>query len=80
VALPIHVRWSGPPKTYDLANRTDRVRVYEQVLREGNDFDVRYFIDVDEMLDLWDDLVLPVHVRQAWARCYRQRRGIDLAC
>ena len=36
VELPLHVRWSGPPITYDLADRTDRASVYEQVLREGN--------------------------------------------
>lgn len=78
--LPLHVRWSGPSKVYDLADRADRVRVYEQVLREGDDFDVRHFIDVDELLNLWDDLVLPVHVRRAWANWYRQRRGVELAC
>lgn len=35
VELPLHVRWSGEPKTYDLADRRDRVRVYEQMLRRG---------------------------------------------
>jgi hypothetical protein len=80
VALPLHVRWSGPPKTYDLADRADRVRVYEQVLREGDEADVRRFIDVDELLSLWDEIVLPVHVRRAWAEWYRRRRGVDLAC
>ncbi len=59
VELPLHVRWSGPSKVYDLGKRTDRLRVYEQVLREGNDDDVRRFIDVDELLALWDELVLP---------------------
>lgn len=80
VTLPLHVRWSGPPKTYDLAERADRVRVYEQVLREGDEFDVRWFIDVDELLALWDELVLPAHVRRAWAAWFRRRRGVDLAC
>lgn len=80
VTLPLHVRWSGPPKSYDLDKRADRVRVYEQVLREGTDFDVRHFIKVDELVDLWTDLVLPAHVRRAWAEWYRQRRGVDLAC
>lgn len=80
MVLPLHVRWSGPPKRYDLADRWDRVRVYEQVLREGTDSDVRYFVDVDELLNLWEDLVLPAHVRRAWAGWYRQRRGLDLAC
>ena len=35
VELPAHIRWSGPPRTYDLTSRRDRARVYEQVLREG---------------------------------------------
>ena len=39
-----------------------------QVLREGNDDDVRWFVRVDEVIDLWDELVLPCHVRQAWAK------------
>jgi hypothetical protein len=43
------VRWSGRPKTYDLDSRVDRLRVYEQVLREGTD-DVRRFIDIDELI------------------------------
>jgi hypothetical protein len=58
VELPLHVRWSGPSKFYDLADRGDRVRVYEQVLREGNADDIRRFIDVEELIALWDDLVL----------------------
>ncbi len=35
VRLPLNVRWSGPDVVYDLADRRDRARVYEQVLREG---------------------------------------------
>ena len=49
-------------------------------MREGTDEDVRVFIDVDELLDLWDDLVLPVPVRRAWAAWFRKHRSIDLAC
>ncbi len=66
VALPLHVRWSGPPIVYDLDKRADRARVYEQVLREGTEDDVRYYIDADQLRDLWDELVLPPTVRQAW--------------
>jgi hypothetical protein len=36
VELPLHIRWSGPPRRYDLSDRRQRARVYEQVLREGN--------------------------------------------
>jgi hypothetical protein len=52
VQLPLHIRWSGPPILYDLGRWEDRARVYEQVLREGTDDDVRFYIDVDELLDL----------------------------
>jgi len=80
VQLPSNVRWSGPPKTYDLDDPADRARVYEQVLREGTDDDVRRFIDVDELEKLWDTLVVPARVRVAWAAWFRRHRGVDLAC
>ncbi len=80
VELPLHIRWSGPPRRYDLADRQQRARVYEQVLREGNEDDVRRFIGVDELIDLWDDLVLPRHVRRAWADWLQRHRGVSLSC
>jgi hypothetical protein len=80
IQLPLHVRWSGPPKTYDLEDRRDRARVYEQVLREGTAEDIRFFVDVDQLLDLWDDLVLPRFVRRAWADWFLRTRQIEIAC
>jgi hypothetical protein len=74
IELPLHVRWSGPPITYDLADRTDRARVYEQVLREGNEDDVRFYIDADRLVELWDELVLPPSVRKAWEDWFRRHR------
>jgi hypothetical protein len=74
VELPLHIRWSGPPVSYDLADRADRARVYEQVLREGTEDDVRLYVDLDQLADLFDELVLPPTVRQAWAeRLHRWR-------
>lgn len=80
VELPLRVRWSGPPRIYDLEDRHDRLMVYEQVMAEGTDDDVRSFIDVDEVVELWDELVLPRHVRRAWAGWLRERRGLTLSC
>lgn len=80
VQLPSNVRWSGPSKTYDLDDPVDRARVYEQVLREGTDDDVRRFIDVDTLEQLWDSLVVPARVRVAWAAWFRRHRGVDLGC
>lgn len=73
VELPLHIRWNGPPITYDLANRGDRARVYEQVLREGTETDVRHYVDADELRELFDELVLPPPVRRAWADWLRRR-------
>lgn len=52
VMLPTRVRWSPPSRRYDLADRQQRARVYEQVLVEGTAADVRRFIDVDELIEL----------------------------
>jgi hypothetical protein len=75
VELPLHVRWSGQPLTYDLDDRSDRARVYEQVLREGTADDVRFYVDADRLLELWDELVLPPAVREAWTGWIERRRS-----
>lgn len=74
IELPFHIRWSGPSITYDLDDRADRARVYEQVLREGTEDDVRYYVEADQLRELWADLVLPPPVRRAWAGWFRRHR------
>ena len=80
IELPIHVSWSGPRIHWDLADRRQRARVYEIVLSEGTDDDVRWFIDVDQLVDLWDDLWLAPHVRQAWADHIQRLRLVRPRC
>jgi len=81
IHLPLTIDWSGTePLAYDLADEHDRDRVYEHVLREGTEDDVRHYIDVDVLLERWDALVLPMRVRRAWAGWFRRHRGVDLAC
>lgn len=74
VELPLHVRWSYPRRTYDLGDVGQRRLVYEQVLSEGLDDDVRRFIDADKLVADWDELVLPPRVRRAWSNWIRRRR------
>jgi hypothetical protein len=80
VVLPTNVRWSAPERTYDLSQRRDLISVYEQVLQEGTEADVRRFIEVNRLVYLWEDLVLPQHVRAAWAAWLSEHRGVQLAC
>ncbi len=76
IELPLHIRWSVPSIVYDLDNRADCARVYEQVLREGTEDDVRYYVDADQLRELWHELVLPPTVRQAWAGWFRRHRKV----
>jgi hypothetical protein len=78
VTLPRRVNWSRTDPTYDLSDRRQRARVYEQVLREGAAEDVRYFIDIDELIDLWDELVLPPAVSRAWIDWLARHRNVRL--
>jgi hypothetical protein len=64
--------------TYDLSSRDQRIRMYEQVLREGTAADVRHFIDVDELINLWDDLVLPPAVSKAWIGWLAHHRNVSV--
>ena len=70
--LPPHVCWSGRAD-YDLSDRRDRISAYEQVLTEGTDDDVRYFIDVEQLVGLWDELALSPPVRAVWDGWLRGR-------
>lgn len=76
VTLPRRVNWSRSDATYDLSDRRPRARVYEQVLREGTADDVRYFIDVDDLIDVWDELVLPPAISRAWIDWLGEHRQV----
>ena len=76
VRLPEHVAWS-PPFTYDLADRRQRLDAYAVVMTEGRDEDVLWFIDVDEVVALWAELVLSPHICAPWERWLRAHGLLD---
>ena len=59
--------WSEPGRVSPLADRAQRARAYEAVLREGRPADILAYVDGALLVDLWDELVLPRDVRDAWA-------------
>ena len=69
VRLPLRLYWSGPdPEAVEWRVDDDqrRARLYEVLLREGSLDDVRTLIDGAALVQIWDDLYLPPHVRNAW--------------
>jgi transcriptional regulator with XRE-family HTH domain len=75
--LPLHLEWSRPGRTVDLADRRQRARAYEVVLREGRPGDIESIVDRALLVDLWDELVLPRRLRAAWQRIVDLARGTD---
>ena len=76
VTLPRHIAWSFP-YSYDLDNRKSLRACYARVMTEGLDDDVRFYIDLDVLLDIWDEMWLSPHVREAWSNWLRGRGLID---
>ena len=64
--MPLHLEWSRKDRRVNLADRRERARTYETVLREGRPADIADIVDGALLVDLWDDLVLPRRIRAAW--------------
>ena len=75
----VHLWWSGPLRTFDLADRSDRCRAYEVVLREGRPEDIESIVDGVLLCEAWRDLVLPRHLRDAWKAVIEVNAGDRLA-
>ena len=76
VRMPAHIAWSEPFE-YDLGDRCGLMLCYAAVMTEGLEDDVRFYIDFDVLLEVWDDLVLSPHVRAPWTRWLADRGHID---
>jgi transcriptional regulator with XRE-family HTH domain len=79
VQLPLHLNWSEPGREFDLADRRQRARAYEIVLREGTPQDIVGYVDGALLVDLWPELVLPISVRRAWQPLIDAVRGSQAA-
>ena len=73
--VPLHLDWSRPGRSADLADRQQRARVYEVVLREGRPADIESIVDGALLVDQWDEIVLPRRLRTAWQPIIDAIRG-----
>ena len=78
VELPIHLDWSHSG-TFDIEDEHERRWLYQRVLTEGTEDDVRHYIRLDELLAMWDTIWLSPHVAEAWQRWF-DRHGISVTC
>ena len=73
VRLHSGIWWSGAPLVLDSENHDECIRLYEIVLTEGTDEDVREYISFNTLQSIWAELYLPRHVRTAWDRWFSER-------
>ena len=66
ITTATHLWWSGPPRTFDLSDRSQRLRAYEIVLREGGPDDIESIVDGLLLAESFDELVVPRPLRAAW--------------
>jgi hypothetical protein len=80
IRLPNRIRWSSPDLTFDMNIASDRHRVYELVLVEGSEEDVRHYVRLDELIVVWGDIFLPAYVRRAWQDWFDVRHIDVVSC
>jgi transcriptional regulator with XRE-family HTH domain len=51
---------------WDLRDRSDRPRLYENLLTEGDQHMMMRWVDGALLVDVWTELVLPAKIRAAW--------------
>lgn len=65
VVMPDLVGHTGQDE-WDLRDRADRRRLYENLLAEGDQHMIMRWVDGALLVDLWAELVLPEKIRAAW--------------
>jgi hypothetical protein len=68
VVLPVELNWSAPGRRFAMADRRERARLYEVLLREGAPRDFERWVDGALLVEAWTDVVVPRGIRQVWQR------------
>ena len=66
VELPFHLYWSDDNNAFDLSKRARLRSMYQIVLTEGSADDVRTYINLALLIDVWSELWLSPAVHEAW--------------
>ena len=66
VELPFHLYWSDDNNTFNLSKRARLRTMYQIVLTEGSADDVRSYINLALLIDIWNELWLSPAVHEEW--------------
>lgn len=66
ITLPRSVYWSGGDGVFDLSDAQDREMAYRIVLGEAPPEVIVRFVDGSLLEQMWDEILLPPRVRDAW--------------
>lgn len=69
--LPHHVYW-GPQAECDLGQTEGVFKAYQAILREGTRADQEQLLNAGLLVTVWDELMLPVRVRDLWENKFPQ--------
>jgi hypothetical protein len=72
VRLPNCIVWSGQGE-FDPEDRRDRMYLNQVVMTEGAEDYLRRCIDVEHLVEMWNDMRIPPHVRERGRRRLRER-------
>lgn len=71
LSLPHHVYW-GPQADCDLGQPEGVLKAYQAILREGTRADQGQLLNAGLLIEVWDELMLPVRVRDLWEHKFPQ--------
>jgi len=73
VVLPGWLDWS-PRRSYDLSDPAALRLMYEQVIQEGRETDLKAYLNVDLLVQVWPELILPARAREMWESRFARLR------
>ncbi len=79
VTLPYSVYWSGGDASFDLSDERDRQLAYRILLTEAPPDVMVGFLDGGLLSEMWDRVLLPPDVREAWQPVIDDYRGTRAA-
>jgi hypothetical protein len=67
IDAPAHLIGATRQRSLDLDDPQTKIRLYEVLLRRGSAFDLYHWVNLDELIAIWDQMTLPKDIAAPWA-------------